>query len=39
MGTVELDAYGTVEQCTGKQPSCTTYLHDLNRSVEVLANI
>ena len=26
-GTVEVDAYGTVEQCTGKSQSCSTYAH------------
>ena len=37
-GTVEVDVYGTVEQCTGKSQSCSTYAHNLNRLVEVVVN-
>ena len=37
-GTVEVDVYGTVERCTGKSQSCSTYAHNLNRLVEVVVN-
>ena len=37
-GTVELDVHGTVEQCTGEYPSCSTLAHDLNRLIEVVVN-
>ena len=37
-GTVEVDVYGTAEQCTGKLQSCSTYAHNLNRLVEVVVN-
>ena len=30
-GTVEVDVHGTVEQCTGKSQSCSTYAHNLNK--------
>ena len=37
-GTVEVDVYGTVEQCTGNSQSCSTYAHKLIRLVEVVVN-